>query len=90
MNEARQSQSNPISLGARQRIASVCDRFDRAWSAGLNPRIEDFLASDGSAEERRELLKALLEVEFDCRRQGGAAVGLEEYLQRFPELLIAV
>jgi hypothetical protein len=54
-------------MGDASWIDAVATRFDRAWKAGHQPRIEDFLA--GVAESRRGLLLAeLLRVELEIRR----------------------
>ena len=79
------SASESLTPDARRRIADVCTRFDHAWTAGLNPRIEDFLCLTWPPGERGELLSALLEVEFYYRQQAGETLDPDEYLQRFPD-----
>ncbi|HKI32536.1 MAG TPA: protein kinase [Gemmataceae bacterium] len=80
----------PLSLYARRRIADACALFDQAVRDGRNPAIEEHLPADWSPEERRELLKALLEVEVYYRQQTGEALHLDEYLRRFPDEADAV
>src|SRR5262245_34150255 len=64
-------------------IDALANHFDRAWRAGLRPRIEDVLA--GVAAERRALLLAeLLRVELEYRQAAGEAPSIQEYLIRFP------
>src|SRR5437868_6630335 len=75
-----------LPLEARRRIADVCARFDEAWTAGRRPALEEFLPPDGPPEERRELLKALLEVELHCRRQDGRPLTADEAAERFAGL----
>ena len=74
----------PLPLDAPRWITEACAPFDQGWRAGSQPRIEDFLSADGGADEQRELLRALLEVEFFYRRQAPESFSLGEYLVRFP------
>jgi WD40 repeat protein len=70
--------------GERSWIEEQADRFERAWRAGQQPRIEDYLA--GVVEPRRSrLLEELLRVEDELRRGRGAPADPEEYRRRFPE-----
>src|SRR5215471_15210135 len=72
-----------LPLSVDERIDAVCTRFEAAWQAGQQPRLEDFLgAAEGS--EREALLSELLGVELDYRCQGGSVPAVEEYLGRFP------
>jgi tetratricopeptide (TPR) repeat protein len=75
----------PLPLEARRRIAEECARFDRALGNGLKPRIEDCIPPDRPPVERRELLKALLEVEVYYRRRAGSTVAPDDYVCRFPD-----
>jgi hypothetical protein len=65
------------------RIDAACDRFEAAWRAGRQPRIEDFLAG-ADAVDRQDLLRGLLELELELRRSRGESPTEEEYLARFP------
>ena len=85
MNAPRPTSAEPLTLAVRRRITDICTRFDQVWSGGQQPRIEAFLAADDSAAVRRELLKALLEVEFHYRQQAGQTPHLDKYLRRFPD-----
>lgn len=73
-----------ISLGAERRLDKVCLRFEQALKAGETVRIEDYLG-DCAATERAVLLRELLQLEIDYRRQRGERAGIEEYRARFPE-----
>jgi tRNA A-37 threonylcarbamoyl transferase component Bud32 len=84
MSHSAPTPSAPLTPDARRRIADACTRFDQACRAGSGPRIEDHLPAGSPPEERRELLQALLEIEFHYRRQAGVAVDLADYLRRFP------
>jgi tetratricopeptide (TPR) repeat protein/tRNA A-37 threonylcarbamoyl transferase component Bud32 len=66
------------------RCESVLDRFEAAWAAGSRPDIAAFLP--GTAE-RLPLLLELVHVDLERRLKSGEAVRVEEYPQRFPELL---
>jgi serine/threonine protein kinase len=74
--------ANPID--ALEQIIAVADRFESAWRKGQRPRIEEFLNA-ASPAHRCELLRDLLEIELEIRRQGGEFPGREEYLDRFPD-----
>src|SRR5262249_52925980 len=60
----------------------VSDRFKSDWEAGQRPRIEDYLG-DGGEPERPLLLRKLLRIELQYRRQSGDTLGMEGYLRRF-------
>ena len=70
----------PVSPG----IADLCFRFQSAFDSGQCPRIEVFL-QETPLEERRAALRALLEVEWACRRKRGESIDDEEYGRRFPQ-----
>jgi WD40 repeat protein len=80
---ARGIEALPATLALR--AERVCKRFEAAWRAGQQPRIEDFV-KDEVAAVRTPLLHELVEVEVECRLGRGEAPGLEEYLARFPAL----
>ena len=55
------------SLSLKRQIDAICDRFEEAWSAGKQPRIEDYLSSlPGS--ERGQLFQELLASELAIRQ----------------------
>ncbi|XZE55083.1 protein kinase domain-containing protein [Planctomycetaceae bacterium SH139] len=62
----------------------ICDRFDTSWQAGQPLLIEDLLPEDGKTG-RKELLRALLEIEFEYRIRGGENPAIDDYTQRFPQ-----
>jgi serine/threonine-protein kinase len=66
-------------------VDQVCTAFEAAWKAGRRPRIEDFLPG-GPAAERAALLRELVPLEAEYRRQAGEQPQAEEYLRRFPGL----
>jgi serine/threonine protein kinase/formylglycine-generating enzyme required for sulfatase activity len=72
-----------LSVSALARIDAICDRFESALRAGLDPRIEDCLAGyDGP--ERATLLRELVRLEVEWRIETGKAVTACVYLGRFP------
>jgi serine/threonine-protein kinase len=66
-------------------IDQLAADFERAWKRGTPPRIEDFI---GNAEGERliALLRGLIKIDVDYRRQHGTERSLEEYLSDFPVL----
>src|SRR5712692_10110628 len=55
---------------ARLSMDAVCDRFEAAWKAGQQPRIEDFLDA-APAADRPRLLRELLALELGHRSRLG-------------------
>ena len=70
-------------------IDLAADRFERAWSAGQAPRIEDYL--DGAVGDgRTRLFEELLRVERELRSRQGALPDREEYRRRFPDFVAVI
>jgi tRNA A-37 threonylcarbamoyl transferase component Bud32 len=67
-----------------EEIERVCDRFEAAWRAGRQPRIEDELGGL-AGPGRRDLLRALLAIELAYRCQYGERPTRREYYARFPD-----
>ncbi|WP_435011979.1 protein kinase domain-containing protein (plasmid) [Tundrisphaera lichenicola] len=65
-----------------RRIDAACDRFEAAWRAGQEARIEDFLVG-ASAAERPALLRELIALEVELRRGRGEDPKPAEYGDRF-------
>jgi len=86
MSGTRQDQNGDGSsqLELTQRIDEACDRFEAAWKAGRNPRIENYLGAVPEAG-RAELLRHLLALELLYRRRHGEHAAVAEYLARFPD-----
>ena len=74
-----------IPLSQVQRDDRVCDQFEAAWKAGPRPRIDDFL-SEVPPAEWPDLLRELLILDLDYRRQLGESPTLEEYRAEYPAL----
>jgi serine/threonine protein kinase len=64
-------------------VDSICDQFEADYSAGREPRIEDFL-SRVDPGERDDLLRELLIAEWDLHRRGGRPCEPTAYCARFP------
>jgi Flp pilus assembly protein TadD len=70
------------------RLEEVCECFEAAWQAahdGVGPPIEDYLAK-APAGGLPALLRELVRIDLDYRRQARQAPAAEEYLDRFPDL----
>ena len=76
--------NSEISVQRQATIDQLADRFEREFRDGSAPRIEDFLPSEAS-ELRPHLLRELLALELELRRNAGEQPAMDEYLQRFPE-----
>jgi serine/threonine protein kinase len=63
-------------------VDEICDRFEGAWRARQRPRIEDYLANAPEAE-RPELLRWLLPLEIELRRDDDENPTADEYVVRF-------
>ncbi len=72
-------------LSQVQRIDQVCDQFEAAWKAGPRPRFDDFLAEVPPAHGP-DLLRELLILDLDYRRQLGESPTLEQYRSEYPAL----
>ncbi len=77
--------STEAPLSQVQRADRVCDQFEVAWKAEPRPRIDDFLVGVPSAQWP-ELLRQLLILDLDYRRQLGEGPTLEEYRAEYPAL----
>jgi serine/threonine protein kinase/formylglycine-generating enzyme required for sulfatase activity len=79
-------------MSALARIDAVCDGFERDWRAGHGPRIEDCLAGyDGN--ERAVLVRELVKLEVELRKESRKPVTPAEYIRRipgYPEAIVAV
>ena len=70
-------------IRARQ-INCVCLAFEREWKQGRKPRIEDYLDLSGVLPQP-QLLRALVAVELEQRRQDGDDPRVDEYEKRFSD-----
>ena len=67
-----------------ERIDPYVNRFEKAWQSGTPPPIDDFLPKGGP--DRLAVLKELVMVDMERRRQAGTPARAEDYLERYPEL----
>jgi tetratricopeptide (TPR) repeat protein len=87
MSETSEHDSLPLSFA--RRLDEACFRFEMAWKAGQRPRIEDWLR-DMPEPERAALLRELIALEIEYRREAGEEPQLEEYQARFPGLALSL
>ncbi|GAC1333384.1 MAG: hypothetical protein NVSMB14_00170 [Isosphaeraceae bacterium] len=73
-----------ISLEAIHRIDSLCDRFEKQFRAGSQPKIEEFLGLV-SIDVRPALFKELLGLELEMSDRMVDQVLMDEYRRRFPD-----
>lgn len=79
------SKSSPPASDAvlrARRINRLCDQFEAAWAEEQKPGIEDFLSQVPEAD-RDELLRELVGLEIELRRQAGERPSLSDYRRRF-------
>jgi serine/threonine protein kinase/WD40 repeat protein len=89
MSDASSPFGGSLPVSQAQRVNAVCDRFERAWQAGLRPRIEDYLG-DTPEPERAALLRELIALDMAYRRKAGEQPQLDEYHARFPDLAFSL
>src|SRR5690606_29991265 len=71
-----------LSIDGARLVNDACERFEGAWRSDGRPRIEDAMAGAGAG--RRLLLRELLALELELRREGGEHPEEAEYRARFP------
>jgi serine/threonine protein kinase len=75
----------PLPLELCRAVDGVCDRFDKAWSRGERPILEEYL--DGVPEAGRPLLRAeLIRTELEWRFRREEQPSANDYTSRFPDL----
>lgn len=84
MNDPLSSQGLNSQRSVGSAIDLAWDEFEEAWTEGRQPRIEDFL-SRVPEEERWEMLRALVKLEWALREKDGGQPIAESYRERFPE-----
>jgi len=63
MSAAASRNDGSLPLSQAQHMNAVCDRFERAWQAGLRPQLEDYLG-DTPELERSALVRELIALEI--------------------------
>jgi hypothetical protein len=84
MNRAGPIMTTPHSLRSAQRIDVLCDQFEEDWSVGRAESIEAVLARVPH-DERRPLLRELLQIELEQRVAAGELLTVQAWLDRFPD-----
>ena len=72
MNEPFSPSDENLSPTLARQMERICDRFEAAWKAGQQPRIEDYLG-EMPEPERPDLFRELLGLELAYRGPGGRA-----------------
>jgi serine/threonine protein kinase len=85
VSEAPAPDPEPQSESLARLVDQACNRFEAAWRSGGPPRIEDFLAG-WSGPDRSALLRELVLLDVDYRRQRRLSCATEDYGSRFPDL----
>src|SRR5262249_12271258 len=65
-------------------LQQFVDHFEDAWQSGGRPQIDGYLPP--KTPHRRAVLVELVHVDLERRLKSGAAVRVEQYLERYPEL----
>jgi eukaryotic-like serine/threonine-protein kinase len=63
-------------------LLDACDQFEAAWKSGKRPRIEDYLNA-WTEPERTALLRMLIPIEIELRKNDAVPAALGEYQERF-------
>ncbi len=82
-----------LPIAALERIDDLCADFERRWQSDEPTTIESVLSGDVSPiepVERNVLLAELIVLDIDYRRRRGETPTKQEYLDRFPEVSIAI
>src|SRR5215472_7301400 len=80
MNDDRLTVDDPLPPSALKRIDGNCERFEDAWQGGQRPCIGDYL-SEAEEPERGHLLRELIALDIDYRRQLGEKPEARDYRQ---------
>jgi tetratricopeptide (TPR) repeat protein len=73
-----------LSSEAQAQVEAVLRRFEEAWLRGERPAINDYLPADPC--RRRAVLLELAHTDLEYRLKAGDVIGVETYLQAYPEL----
>ncbi len=77
------NQSNALTPAQWREVDDVCDRFEAAWRAGKQPRVEDYLSEIGS-EIEDAVIKELLVMDAAYLQRSGVQPDADELVRRFP------
>jgi serine/threonine protein kinase len=86
MTETNRSDSGALPLSVERRVDQICRRFEAAWRALAGPRpcIGDYI-NDVTGPGRLALLRELLCLDVEYRREAGEEPAPEDYLSQFPD-----
>ena len=70
-------------------LLNVCDEFEAAWTSGRRPRIEDYLNA-WTEPERTALLRMLVPIEIELRKNDAVPAALREYQERFKKYALVI
>jgi eukaryotic-like serine/threonine-protein kinase len=84
MSAKTTSDHTELPLDVLDKIHQICDRFEAAWEAGEQPRIEDYLGQIAEPY-RLAVLRDLLAAELNARSRRGEQPGAAEYAARCPQ-----
>lgn len=85
MIESAQTESDALPPPTARRVDQICNQFEHGWRNNPPPRIEAFL-DDACGPERTALLRELVPLDVDYRRQRGERPCVQDYAARFSEL----
>jgi len=85
VSDEQPSEGSSLSPELARGLEPICDRFEAAWQAGTEPRLEDFLA-EAPHVLRSALLRELILLDIEYRQARGQSYSTATYRQRFPEL----
>jgi hypothetical protein len=74
-----------MSLQLPTELEALVERFERAWSEGIPPRLEDFVPAEPCPDWPAALLRMAL-IDLERRLDRGEIIRAESYIARFPEL----
>jgi serine/threonine protein kinase len=81
-NPKDRTESLPVSVA--RHLDRVCNRFEDVWRAGQRPSLPEFLV-EADEPARLALLRELLCLDVEYRREAGEQPTLEDYLSQFPD-----
>ncbi len=83
MSEQDRAHLNSLPPAVGLWLHDVCNRFEAAWRDGRRPRLEEYLG-DASEPGRSPLLRELILLDVEYRRQQGEAAHANDYCLFFP------
>ncbi|MCX7426119.1 MAG: SUMF1/EgtB/PvdO family nonheme iron enzyme [Planctomycetia bacterium] len=84
MNEKAKPSDLSLPVSDLMEIDKICRRFEAAWKAGQNPKIDDFLGATSGAQ-RSQLHKELSAVEAELRGDVADEPSLEAFCRRLSD-----